>query len=94
MVGVTGSIPVAPTTFLRTNCGFIAGFGHLAGASICQNKPRTLPKGREALGTAWADCSGPVSLRDLDAGQRAARLRRRYRLTPSVAHVIAELAYA
>jgi len=82
------------TTFLRTNSGVLAGYGQLAGASVCENKPRTVPKSREASGTAWAHCSGCVSLHDFDADRRAARLRCRYGLSPSVAYVIADLAYA
>jgi hypothetical protein len=68
-------------------------FHSLADASICQNKPRTMPKSREALGTAWAGCSHNVSRRDLEADRQAERLRRRYGLTRATAYTIAELAY-
>jgi hypothetical protein len=53
-----------------------------------------LPKSREALGTAWAECSGIVSARDQVADRRADRLRRRYGLTLATAYTIAELVYA
>jgi hypothetical protein len=62
MVGVTGSIPVAPTTLSPENTALSDNSGDRVSASICQNKPRTLPKSDERLGKSWAECSSPVRL--------------------------------
>ena len=60
IVGVTGSIPVAPTIFPVSQQRVNDGQGSNLGASSCLNKARTLPKCREPLGNARAVCSANV----------------------------------
>src|SRR5260221_9063964 len=60
MVGVTGSIPVAPTIDPREIRLFHDHRALTTDASSCLNKPRTLPKSPPDLGNAWAGCSRKV----------------------------------
>jgi hypothetical protein len=65
MVGVTGSIPVAPTTKCPGKSAVLANFSEDDRASQCLNKPRTLPKILTELGNAWAIRSCKVHWRRL-----------------------------
>ena len=60
MVGVTGSIPVAPTIKRLEKSAVSATFSEDDRASQCLNKPRTVPKSRTGLGKRWAECSRKV----------------------------------
>jgi hypothetical protein len=54
MVGVTGSIPVAPTTKPLANSALSIRWAVRPDASPCVNKPRTVPKCPADLGNRWA----------------------------------------
>jgi len=60
MVGVTGSIPVAPTIKRPEKSGISASLREGKVASQCLNKPRTVPKSRIGLGKRRAECSRKV----------------------------------
>ena len=60
MVGVTGSIPVAPTTLTPTTTVLFDNSVDRAFASSRQNKPRTLPKSDGRVGKSRAGRSSPV----------------------------------
>src|SRR5258706_16082096 len=60
MVGVTGSIPVAPTIKCPEKSAVLANFSEDDRASQCLNKPRTVPKSRTGLGKRRAKCSRKV----------------------------------
>src|SRR5215813_14296361 len=60
MVGVTGSIPVAPTIQRPEKSADLAHCDNCGGASSRLNKPRTVPRCFPELGTAWAKRSRKV----------------------------------
>ena len=60
MVGVTGSIPVAPTIKRPEKSAVSANFSEDDRVSQCLNKPRTVPKSRTGLGKRRAECSRKV----------------------------------
>ena len=60
MVGVTGSIPVAPTISRPEKSANAAHCDNCGGASSRLNKPRTVPRCLRDLGTAWAKRSRKV----------------------------------
>jgi hypothetical protein len=60
MVGVTGSIPVAPTTKSPVKSAQNEHRIKRDAASARLNKPRTVPKCACGLGTAWAESSPKV----------------------------------
>jgi hypothetical protein len=68
MVGVTGSIPVAPTIRLLENSALSKWVATLSGAPRGLNKPRTVPKCRGDVGNRRAPSSRMVlSLRTSDS---------------------------
>jgi hypothetical protein len=60
MVGVTGSIPVAPTIKPVETAALCAFLTKMPGAPRSVNKRRTVPTGCPNLGTGWAQCSPGV----------------------------------
>jgi hypothetical protein len=71
MVGVTGSIPVAPTISRPEKSPNPAHYDNCGGASSRLNKSRTVPRCLPDLGAAWAKCSRKVLDSSLNARRPA-----------------------
>src|SRR5262249_33368729 len=71
MVGVTGSIPVAPTISRPEKSAIPAHCDNCGGASSRPNKPRTVPRCQPDLDTAWAKRSHKVLDGSLNAERPA-----------------------
>ena len=77
MVGVTGSIPVAPTTYPLEDTQISSLYGGLVPALKCQNRARTVPICPQTLGNARAKRSAgvppdlPITKKNAVAGVKA-----------------------
>src|SRR5262245_25850009 len=67
MVGVTGSIPVAPTIDTSEKSAQLANCEGDETASRCLNKPRTVPSCPAEMGKSWAEGSRKVLRGRLEA---------------------------